>query len=83
MPNSEVPRDSPLMWYEGQGRGQRGCHQCFRVAFMLGFIVITLLFGPPESSAATAASEYSLCEVKWQHGWKMPGVFCERSLEEI
>lgn len=51
---------------------------------MLGFIVITLLFVPPESSM-TAASEYSLCEVKQQQGSRMPvsSVFCEHALEEI
>lgn len=52
---------------------------------MLGFILITLLFVPPESSM-TAASEYSLCEVKQQQqGSRMPvsSVFCEHALEEI
>lgn len=37
---------------------------------MLGFIVITLLFAPPESSVMTAASKYSLSEGKQQHGSK-------------
>lgn len=84
MPNSEVPWDSPRMWYEGQRRGQSGCLRCFRGAFKPGFTVITLLFVPPESSV-TAASEYSLCEVKQQHGSRMPvsPVFCEHALEEI
>lgn len=84
MPNSKVPQDSPCMWYEGQRRGQSGCHRCFRGAFTPGFIVITLLFVPLESSV-TAASEYSLCALKQQHGLRMPvsSVFCEHALEEI